>query len=287
MGRVTPPPFTRIAVIGLGLIGGSIALAVKRRWPGVRLVAIDKPEVIEAALGMGAIDTGGDRLGLAHDAELVVLAAPVLQNVDTLTALPGYMPRPAVITDVGSTKRAIAAAGAALPERLRFVGGHPLSGAAVSGLAAARPDLFDDRPWILTDADRVPDAASDSLSQFVSGLRAIPHWMESAEHDRLLAYISHLPQLAVSALMHVVGGRAGADGLALAGRGLRDTTRLATSPAQTWRDIVSSNHDNISAAIDDLIAALQQMKPVAGETEPVIDAVFTSAAKWKGVLEHS
>jgi prephenate dehydrogenase len=110
------------------------------------------------------------------------------------------------------------------------------------------------------------------VAEFVAGLRAVPRYMDADAHDHLLAYISHLPQLAVSALMHIVGGHAGPDGLALAGRGLRDTTRLATSPAPTWRDIVATNGDNISLAIDDLIAALQQLKPPPGEAPAAVDS---------------
>jgi prephenate dehydrogenase len=288
MGSLTDPPFERVAIVGLGLIGGSIALAVKRRWPAVHIVAVDRRAVVDTALTMCAIDTGGESLGLAGNADLIVLAAPVLQNAGVLKILPEYVSRSAIVTDVGSTKRAMADAAAALSGRLTFVGGHPLAGAAVGGLQAARPDLFDDRPWILTDVDRAPRQAVDALTGFVAGLRATALVMDSAEHDRLLAYISHLPQLAVSALMHVVGEHAGAGGLALAGRGLRDTTRLATSPAPTWRDIVASNGDNISSALDDLIAALQQLKSAAADGPGAgMDEVFVSAARWKGVLEHN
>lgn len=286
MGSLTDPPFARVAIVGLGLIGGSIALAVKRRWPAVPVVAIDRVAVIETALTMRAADAGGDDLGLAADADLVVLAAPVLQNMAALEILPARLTGAAVITDVGSTKRMMADAARRLPERLSFVGGHPLAGAAVSGLEAARPDLFDDRPWILTGAGRAPQQAVASLTRFITGLRAIPHHMDAVEHDRLLAYISHLPQLAVSALMHVVGGRVGADGLALAGRGLHDTTRLASSPAPAWRDIVVTNADNVSSALDDLIAALQQLKAPVSDAPSAVDDVFVSAARWKGVLEH-
>lgn len=287
MGRLTDPPFARLAVVGLGLIGGSVALAAKRRWPAVHVTGIDRPAVIDAALAMGAADAGGDRLELAAEADLVLLAAPVLQNVAALTSLAPHVRPDAVITDVGSTKRAMARAADALPGGTVFIGGHPLAGAAVSGLDAARPDLFEDRPWILTGADRAPAPAAEALTRFVLGLRGVPHRMDAAEHDHLLAYVSHLPQLAVSALMHVVGGHAGPAGLALAGRGLRDTTRLASSPAQTWRDIVATNGDNIALALADLIAVLEHLGPSPGEASTAVEEVFVSAARWKGVLDHS
>ena len=283
---MSEPPFGHVAIYGLGLIGGSIALAVKRRWPSVIVTAIDRQPVVDTALRMRIADGGGDTLAAAAEADLVMLSAPVLQNAAALAQLAEALTRPAVVTDAGSTKWVMLEAAAALPPHLDFIGGHPLSGAAVSGVDAARPDLFDDRPWILTPSASASATSVDALTQFVSGLRAIPHQMPADEHDRLLAYISHLPQLTVSALMHVVGARAREDGMALAGRGLRDTTRLATSPAATWRDIVSTNGDNLATAIDDLIAALQRLKASPAEIPGDFDEIFTSANRWKGVLEH-
>ena len=179
-------------------------------------------------------------------------------------------------------------AAATLPAGLEFIGGHPLAGAAAGGVEAARPDLFDDRPWLLTPGPAASDATQTALSEFVRELRAVPQLIDAEQHDRLLAYLSHLPQLAVTALMHVVGAYAGPDGLVLAGRGLRDTTRLASSPASPWRDIVDTNADNIAQAIDDLIAALQGLKDSATpESAGRLEQMFMSAARWKGVLEHS
>ena len=287
MGRLSEPPFTRIAVVGLGLIGGSFALAVKRRWPSIAIAAVDRARVIGIALDTRIIDEGGEDLRAVAGADLVMLAAPVLQNVAALANLPAHIDR-ALVTDTGSTKRVMMAAAAALPPGLEFIGGHPLAGAAAGGVEAARPDLFDDRPWLLTPGPRTSEASQSTLSEFVRELRAVPQVIDANQHDRLLAYLSHLPQLAVSALMHVVGDHAGPDGLVLAGRGLRDTTRLASSPASPWRDIVETNADNIRHALDDLIAALQELKDAPEpESGARLEQMFTSAARWKGVLEHS
>lgn len=286
MGRLSEPPFSRIAIVGVGLIGGSIALAVKRRWPAADIVGIDRPPVLETARQTRVIDRGSDGLEGVDGAQLVILAAPVLQNAAALQELPCVV-RGAVVTDVGSTKRTIVEAARALPPELPFVGGHPLSGAAAGGVEAARPDLFVDRPWLLTRSVSSTDAAIDSLTEFVTGLGAIPRVIDAVEHDRLLAFLSHLPQLTVTALMHVVGDHTGPEGLTLAGRGLHDTTRLASSPASPWRDIVASNGDNISTAIDALIAALEELKSAASpEGIPALERMFLSAARWKGVLEH-
>jgi prephenate dehydrogenase len=287
MGRLSEPPFTRIAIVGLGLIGGSFALAVKRRWPSIAIAAVDKARVLSIALDTRIIDEGGEDLRTVAGADLVMLAAPVLQNVAALENLPGHISR-ALVTDTGSTKRVMMSAAATLPDGLEFIGGHPLAGAAAGGVEAARPDLFDDRPWLLTPGPGASNTTQTMLSEFVRELRAVPQVIDADQHDQLLAYLSHLPQLAVSALMHVVGDHAGPDGLVLAGRGLRDTTRLASSPASPWRDIVETNADNIRHALDDLIAALQELKDApAPESGQRLERMFVSAARWKGVLEHS
>ncbi len=286
-GGGTDPPFRRIAVIGFGLIGASLALAVRRLWPSVLLVAVDRRGVIERAMRMHAADAGGDDLALAAGAELVVLAAPVLANIEIIGKLAAHIPGEAVVTDVGSTKRDIVFAARGLPDRLRFVGGHPLAGAAVGGVEASRADLFQGRPWILTPDGDAAAAAGSRLSVLLAAIGSHVQTMPPDAHDALVAYLSHLPQLAASALMHVVGEHAGAEGLALAGRGLRDTTRLASSPADIWRDIAASNQDNIARAIDELVAILLRMKPAPDAPPEALDRTFDSAAQWKRVLDRA
>jgi len=279
-----PPIFQRVGIIGVGLIGGSIALAVKERWPGTLIVAVDRKHVLETAMRMHAADVSADDLGMVSEADLIILAAPVCQNIDVLRALPEYVAGSAVVTDVSSTKSAVLEAARQLPGRLRFIGGHPLAGAAVGGIESARPDLFRDRPWLLTTDSEGEEL--DRLQQFVTGIGARPVRMVAAAHDALLAYLSHLPQLTVSALMHVVGEHAGVDGLALAGRGLRDTTRLASSPADTWRDIASTNAASVAEALDRLIDVLQRLRADLTDGRVLTD-VFESAESWKRTLESS
>lgn len=281
------PPFRRIAIIGFGLIGGSIALAVRRRWPSAAIIAVDRHEVVQAAMRMNAADAGGDDLTAASGADLILLAAPVRTNIDLLAALAAHVPGDALVTDVGSTKRDMAAAAQRLPERLRYIGGHPLSGSAAGGVAEARPDLFEGRPWILTPAGAVQEQDLAMLSSFAAALGGAVRVMTPQAHDTLFAYVSHLPQLAVAALMRVVGEHAGEEGLALAGPGLRDTTRLAASPSGIWRDIAATNPDQIAAAIDDLIAVLRELKPAAADGGVAIDRTFEAAAQWRRVLERA
>jgi prephenate dehydrogenase len=277
-------PFERVAIVGFGLIGASIGLAARARWPSARLIAVDRKAVIESAMRRRAADVGGDDLALAAEADLIVLAAPVLANIRILAELQAHVSGSAVVTDVGSTKRRIAAAAEALPPRLSFVGGHPLAGAAVGGVEAARPDLFTGRPWILASTD-AGSPASVRLSSFIQSLGARVHLMTPEAHDVVVAYLSHLPQLTASALMQLVGERTGIDGLALAGRGLSDTTRLASSPVDIWRDIAATNTDNIGRAVDELVEILLRLKAGDRETSDPLGTTFESAAHWKRVLE--
>jgi prephenate dehydrogenase len=282
--RDDPPVFARIGIVGCGLIGGSLAMAARQRWPASLVIAVDRKDVLEMAMRLHAVDVSGDDLVMVAEADLIVLAAPVRQNIAVLQRLSEYVPGRAVVTDVGSTKVTIAEAAVALPDRLRFIGGHPLAGAASGGITAARADLFTGRPWLLAAEDAREDEDILRLEAFVAGIGATPRRMTPETHDLLLAYLSHLPQLTASALMHVVGEHAGADGLSLSGRGLRDTTRLATSPADIWRDVAATNREHVAAALDDLIAVLEAMRRDL-DNGATIDRVFASAAIWKRTLE--
>lgn len=282
----TPPPFARIGIVGLGLIGGSLALACRARWPQALVIGVDRNDALEAAMVRHAIDVAADDLGMLAGADLVVLAAPVEVNIDLLARLEHCVGGEALVTDVGSTKRAIVEAAAVLPARLPFVGGHPFAGAARAGIAHGAPELFQGRPWFLTPTAHTPAEAVGRLSAFVAGVGAVARVMEAAEHDRLLAALSHVPQLVASALMAVVGDRAGEAGLALAGRGLRDTLRLASSPGEVWTDVCVTNADHIGETLDGLIATLTTLR--AELRAPVaLDDVFAAAQRWRTQLDRS
>jgi prephenate dehydrogenase len=278
------PPFQQIAIAGFGLIGGSIALAVRERWPSVRMTAVDRPPVLAHAAGSGAIDRAAQAVTELSGNDLVVLAAPVEQNIRLLPDVFAVLADGATITDVGGTKRDIVkAAGALRGARASFVGGHPIGGAERGGFAFARADLFRGRPWILTPNESTSQAAIDRLSGFIQSLGARPTTMDAEEHDRLMAFLSHLPQLTVSALMEVVGEAASSSGLRLAGRGLVDSTRLASSPSDVWRDVCASNAGDIGLALDRLIARLRELRTSLSDGATV-DAVFERAAHWRSEL---
>ena len=270
------PIFEKIGIVGLGLIGGSIALRARELWPSSLVIAVDEKDVLETAMRLHAIDVAADDLIVLAEADVVILAAPVRQNIALLSKLDEYVRTPAVITDVGSTKREIVTAARSLPPRFTFVGGHPLAGAARGGLEHARPDLFKDRPWLLT-------APNEPLASFIRSIGSEPRIVNADAHDRLLAYLSHVPQLAASALMEVVGEAVGADGLSLAGRGLADTTRLASSPPDIWRDIVTTNADEIGPALDRLIERLQELRRDLPDGDRLVE-IFRDATRWRSQL---
>jgi prephenate dehydrogenase len=239
--------------------------------------------VLETAMRLHAIDVAADDLIVLAEADVVILAAPVRQNIAILADLDANVRTPAVVTDTGSTKRAIVDAARFLPARFTFVGGHPLGGAARGGLEHARPDLLAGRPWLLTPAGGAGGRAVEQLSAFARAIGADPRVVSPDAHDRLRAFLSHLPQLTSSALMEVVGEAVGEEGLALAGRGLVDTTRLASSPPGIWRDVAATNADDIGPALDALIARLQDLRRDLAAGDRLTD-VFTAARRWRDML---
>jgi prephenate dehydrogenase len=279
-----PPVFDKIGIIGLGLIGGSIALAARQLWPTGLVVAVDVKDTLEKAMVLHAIDVAADDPVVLADVDLVILAAPVRQNLELLTNLPEHVSRSAIVTDTGSTKREIVDAGRKLPPNLTFVGGHPLGGAARGGIDHARPDLFVGRPWLFTPATDETGAAVEKLFEFATALGAKPRLLTAKEHDHLLAYISHLPQLVSSALMHLIGDTVGREGLSLTGRGLQDVTRLASSPAGIWKDVCASNTDELGPALDALIKVLADLRDdLSGSS--AIETIFQSANHWRDQLQ--
>jgi prephenate dehydrogenase len=283
------PPFRTIAIAGLGLIGGSIALGVREQWPSVRITGVDRSPVLAHALGSGAIERGVAAIDEIGEPDLVILAAPVRQNAELLHALAALagkstdpLLRNTIVTDVGGTKRDIVGVAESLGAGFGFVGGHPIGGAERGGFGFARPDLFAGRPWIVTPTAHTPASGLARVEQFATGLGARPARLTPADHDQLMAHISHLPQFAASALMSVIGSRAGT-GLKLAGRGLVDTTRLASSPATVWKDISMNNADFIGEALDTLIAALTDLRRDLKNGDR-LEMTFEDAARWRAEL---
>lgn len=252
----------RVAVIGVGLIGGSVALAARERL-GATVSGYDaRPQALEAAITRRAIDHAAGTVAEAvQDAEVAFVAAPV-------AALPGLVgdvlaaaPADCAVSDVGSTKRAIAAA----HDDPRFIGGHPLAGAETAGVEHARADLFDGATWYLTPRPTSSGVLYERLHRLLYGIGARPTAIDPETHDRMLAAVSHLPHV----LANVLAGQAaatlredGARGMggAAFGPSLRDATRVAGAPSAIWTDIYLFNADALVSELDGTIARLREAR---------------------------
>lgn len=241
-----PAPFGRIGVAGLGLIGGSVALAAKAAWPAAIVIGCDAAGHLDEAIRRGVVANGDADVAALAACDLVILAVPLASMREVLAAL-HRAGAAGVITDVGSTKRGIVRTAREIGVR-QFVGGHPMAGGERPGLDQARADLFGDRPWLLVRA--TADAAADErVEAFARGVGARPSWMDADAHDRAVAYVSHLPQVVSAAIMSAAESGAGADGAVAAGPAFAEMTRLASSPPEMWRAVLAENADFVAEAL--------------------------------------
>jgi prephenate dehydrogenase len=243
-----------VAVVGVGVIGGSVGLAARRRL-GATVRGID-PHA-EEALGAGAIDEAHDELGSAlHEADAAVVAVPVGALPETVSAVLEHAPPGCLVTDVGSTKRAVVAANG----DERFVGGHPLAGSEAAGVAHAREDLFDGALWYLTPTSTTSGLVLERLHRFVAGLGARPAAIDADTHDRMMAAVSHLPHVVANVLVAQATRALGGERIPPTGPSFRDATRVAGANPSIWTDIYLSNRDALLHAVDDTIARLQSAR---------------------------
>lgn len=256
----------RLCIVGVGLIGGSVALAARRRGLCRSVVGIDaNAENLREALALGVIDeSAGDDIALgARGADWIVVATPVGAYPATFAELRPSWTDGLVCTDVGSTKRsAVAAATQVFGEMpANFVPGHPIAGAERSGVAAASPDLYRDRKVILTPTPQTAGDALDRTRDFWTALGAHVSLMDAGHHDEVFAATSHLPHVVAYALMRLLGSKDEREEIfQYAGAGFRDFTRIASSNPEMWRDICLLNRDKI---VPLLIALGEEMEHAA------------------------
>ena len=249
----------KVALVGVGLIGGSIGLAARERLDASVTGYDTDGGAVETAREHGVIDRAASTLaGAVSDAEAVFVAVPVGMLPDAVRAVLAAAPRDCVVTDVGSTKRAIVAA----VNDSRFVGGHPLAGAETSGVEHARSDLFDGATWYLTPTSSTSGILYERLHRLLHGLGARPVAIEPEVHDTVLATVSHLPHVLANVLVSQAARTlaAGGERLPATGPSFRDATRVAGAPSAIWTDIYVSNRDAIAARIDDTIARLTDVR---------------------------
>jgi prephenate dehydrogenase len=248
-----------IALVGVGLIGGSIGLAARERL-GATVAGYDtSSDALEQAVERGAVDRPSTSVEDAvGDAEAVFVAVPVGALKPAVTAALGAAPAGTVVSDVGSTKRAIVAA----LNDPRFVGGHPLAGAETSGVQHARADLFDGATWYLTPTPTTSGIVYERLHRLLHGLGARPVAIEPEIHDTILATVSHLPHVLANVLVSQAAQTlaAGGERLPATGPSFRDATRVAGASSRIWTDIYLSNRDALLDGIDDTITRLQAIR---------------------------
>jgi prephenate dehydrogenase len=257
-------PFSRVAILGTGLIGGSFALALRKHFPDISIVGFDRAEILQEALARGAVrETARDLAAAVRGADLVYVALPIGATIEALPAIAAAAKDGALVTDTGSTKAMICrAAKTAFAGGARFLGGHPMAGKETSGIARADAELFSGARYALMGLENDPDPRMDGFAALVRELGAEPVWTDAETHDWAVGIVSHLPQFLAVALARVVQDETDETGLplSLSGPGLQDMLRLAGSPYSVWRDVAHTNTENVARALDRLEQAVEYLR---------------------------
>ncbi|OGX24898.1 MAG: hypothetical protein A2787_03370 [Omnitrophica WOR_2 bacterium RIFCSPHIGHO2_01_FULL_48_9] len=253
------PLFRRISIIGVGLMGGSLGLAIKKQNIAREVVGFSHtPASLAYAVEHKIIDQAASDLKTAvHNADLVILATPVKTIVNLLPMLAPHLSRYCIVTDVGSTKSSIVQAALKnLPSHQMFVGSHPLAGSEKKGASHASAELFEGTTCIMTPTEQTNRLAKDKLKHFWTSLGAQVKFLPPEQHDKILSYVSHLPHLVAYAVIEAIP----AEHLEFSAQGLKDTTRIASSSPQMWNDICLANPKNIVKSLDEVVKNLSAIR---------------------------
>lgn len=276
--------FRRVVIVGPGLMGGSLGLALRARRLALHVVGVARrSETLQTALQVGAVDEGTHDLAQAvRESDLLVIATPVSAILPVLLEAVPHLSAECLVTDMGSVKSPVVRrAEEVLPEWVRFVGGHPMCGSEEAGPAAARNDLYDGAVWAVTPTDRTRTEDTERLCGLINAVGAVPLVLSPEEHDAAVAASSHLPHVAACALALAVGRSAGLNQAipVLCAGGFRDTTRVASGSAEVWRDILLANAEGVlqqldafSRSVDDLRTAIE-----AGDAERLTELLSEAA----------
>lgn len=281
---------TTITVIGVGLIGGSIALAL-REDPHNRIIGFDvRQDYLDKAMTIGVLHAGTTDLQEAvREADVIFLAVPVEQIYATLDRLRDLDLKPGVIvTDVGSTKSGVVRyAEAHIPSNVTFIGGHPMAGSHKSGVEAASDRLFENAYYVLTPAPGTPEEQVERLEKLLALTRAKVVRMDPDEHDQVVGAVSHFPHILASALVNLVAGYDDENPWhhRLAAGGFRDITRIASSNPRMWRDVLLNNREHLLKIADDWTKALDGVMTLVREGDADgIEQFFKSARDFRDGL---
>ncbi len=264
----------RVAIVGVGLIGGSFGLALRKAGFTGELLGVSSPPAIRAGLKTGAISRSGTLEEAAATADLIYLSQPIDRILKTLEEL-GPLARPeTLITDAGSTKAAIVRKASECLRESSFLGGHPMAGKEQSGAEFADSNLFKDRPYVLTPTTADIGATGEEFRCWLVRIEAKVVEMQPAEHDSVVARTSHLPQLISTALAVALASEGTEKAPEVFGPALLDMTRLALSPPEVWMSILATNRREVTGAMDAFIASLVQIRDTlaTGDVRPFFEA---------------
>ncbi len=256
--RATSFGARQVGIVGLGLMGGSLGLALRRR--SVDVIGYDpNPQACVQAVDMGAVRVAGQSPDALAEAQVLILAAPVLAIIEWLHTLgdqPALHPGPAIVFDLGSTKAHVLRAMEALPERFDPIGGHPMCGKESNSIRYAEAGLFENAAFVLSALERTTPAAREWAAELVQAVGARPLWLDGETHDRWAAAVSHAPYCLANSLAAAVRPEA----LPLAGPGLRSTTRLAGSSIEMMENILRTNRANVLTSLSAARAQLAHLE---------------------------
>ncbi|MGA9365393.1 MAG: prephenate dehydrogenase [Bacteroidota bacterium] len=262
-------PIRRVTIIGVGLIGGSLALVLKRRRPSLTIVGYDRAPVLTRALKLNAIDEAAtDLLSAVIQSDCLIFATPISTTLEMIRRVGKFIPPDTIVSDVCSTKVAVMeVAKRCFPKEVLFVGGHPMAGSERSGIDSADPLLFENAYYILSSPRfaRSEKRKKSQLKAFVrliesTGARVV--FLDPAIHDRVVASVSHVPQLLAVALMSFVSKQQRSPSLQLAAGGFRDLTRVASSPFDMWAEILTTNRKEVSRSLKRLLHELERYRSI-------------------------
>ncbi len=272
--------------VGLGLIGGSIARALKEKCENTTVIAWDiNQAALDAAVSEGVVDVPCSRIDEQFRAcDYIFLCAPVQKNEENLAAVKAVLSDHAILTDVGSVKSSIHQTVDAAGLSAQFIGGHPMAGSERVGYANSKAMLLENAYYILTPTQSVPADKVDTLKDLVAQLGALPLILSYKQHDYVTAAVSHLPHVIAASLVNLVHDNDSADGTMkmIAAGGFKDITRIASSSAAMWQQICLTNTDNITALLDDYITSLSRIRAqLTGAQKDALYNLFDSARSYR------
>ncbi len=279
----------KIGFIGLGLIGGSIARAVRHFYPDAEILACSRTRAsVEQAVRDGVVDRIPDRIDENFsDCDYLFLCAPVADNAAYLKELKPLINSSCIVTDVGSTKSDIHARVEELGIEANFIGGHPMAGSEKTGYANSKRILIENAYYVITPTAQVPKDAVERYRDFVAGLKALPLILDCRTHDYVTAGVSHLPHIIASSLVNLVKDSDTEDGIMklIAAGGFKDITRIASSSPEMWEQICMTNRENIEKVLLSYIASLEEIrKSLSSSSGGEIHALFESSRDYRNSI---